>query len=231
MVSPLSFEGFWLGVARMEREGTLPGWATDHQERSRSSRQRVLAAACRLVAADDAFTMESLATQSRLSIGALYARFPSKEAVLALLGLAIMEDGYLHIERATRDGSSATATLRAYLATIISLFRRHRAVIRALRTFRATSPELARIISRANDRIHGLVRERVRPFLPEARYEALEYALFVSSAAAREGVLYDALTAYHLDADDARLETEIHRAVTAYLELPRDAGVEPDPTP
>lgn len=220
-MSPLSFQGLWLGIARMQADGTLPEWAIDYQERSRKSRERVLGAAYGLIAEEGDFTMEGLADRSGLSVGALYARFPSKGAVWSLLGLAVMEDGYLKIEGAIRECTGAQDTLHAYLSTVISLFRRHRSVIRMLRQLRSESPDLAKIVNRANDRIHELLRGRIRPFLREEKHEALEYALFFASAAAREGVLYDALASYRVEEGDLRLETEVHAALSAYLGLDR----------
>jgi len=232
-VTPLSFDGFWRAIARMERDGTLPEWAADHQERSRASRERALASAYELIADEgpEAFTMEATASRAGLSIGALYDRFPSREAVLALLGMAVMEEAAIEIDRAVSQTDSATECLRAYVTTMVRLFRRRRAVIRTIRASRTGNPELARFVSQGNERIHGRIRDRLRTGLPEPLHERLEYALFMSSAAAREGVLYDALASYGADADDERLAVEIHRAATAYLGIMKEHGAVHPPSP
>lgn len=228
-MTSLSFEGFWSAIARMEREGTLPDWAVDHQGRSRASRERTLEAAYRLIADASELTMDAVAELADLSIGALYARFPSKEAVLVLLGLAVLEDGFLYIERALSDQATVTQIMRSYVSRIVAVFRRHRAVILEMLRLRTGSPDMARIIRTTNERIHELVRSRLHPLLPDSLHERLEFALFMASAAAREGVLHDALAVYRTDAGDEDLAGEICRAMEAYLGMEEVIDHTPQP--
>ena len=97
------------------------------------NRERILAAARELVAADgQGVTMEAIARRARVAVGTLYRHFPAKEDLVE----AVVEDSVEHIAAATEATLAAVASGATPGPAVADLFRvvaRRHAVDRALK--------------------------------------------------------------------------------------------------
>jgi AcrR family transcriptional regulator len=228
------FGPLWSRVRQLDEAGDLPEWMTDRQQRARATRERVLSAASRLLERRPfvEVTMQDLAAEADVSVGALYARFPSKDAVLALLGLAVFAHVCDRLVRAldavpVREG--LRGVVEAYVDTLVAALYRFRSVVLALRKHAPGSPEISGLISGGNRAIHQTFLGRARRHVGEIGREhpdaALQWALFMTNAAAREAVLADALSHYTVGRGRRELRRELSHAAWAYLQgRPLDPG-------
>jgi AcrR family transcriptional regulator len=221
------FEPLWAQVEQLSEAGDLPDWMTDRQQRARATRERVLAAAARLLERRPfaEVTMQDLAAEAGVSIGALYARFPSKDALLALLGLAVFADVRGQLARAldrVSDREGLRRVVEVYVDTLVGALHRFRRIVMALRKHAPGSPEIGALMSRGNRAIHETFLERARRYVEDVGHEhpeeALQWALFMTNAAAREAVLADALSHYTVRRGRRDLRRELSHAAWAYLQ-------------
>ncbi|OYN94142.1 TetR family transcriptional regulator [Propionibacteriaceae bacterium ES.041] len=104
------------------------------QQRSRRTRERILAAAARVFAEHGyaAGTTDRIAEQAHLSIGSLYQYFGNKDAIL----LALAQEHLAESERVIDQALDADATLEDWLT----------ALAEAVHTLHARNPRLHRVI-------------------------------------------------------------------------------------
>lgn len=225
-MSALRFEPFWSRMDALQAAGLAPPWLDDRQARSRHTRERILEAASHLIASRGwaAVTMQDLAREARISIGALYARFPSRGAVLALLGSVVFDAAAARFERALDSlpqNASLGRVIGRYVETLLEEFAKHRLLIIEVRRQGEGVPELRRLMHEINRRVHDAFYRRARR-VPRVRGVAriegrLAFALFMINAGAREAVLAGALAQYPVP-HDARLGAELTRMARRYLE-------------
>ena len=221
------FEEFLSRMGEWEEEGLLPEWARDRQARSRATRARILAAAESLVGEHPypGVSLADIARRAGVSVGAVYARFPSKEAILLMLGVAVFDEVCRRFEEALSSLPEAPLSFRdvvaAYVTTLVRELVRHRALITEVRRHAATDPSLRRLADRTNRAIHETFLTRARAFShrirhpdPEAR---LNYALFAVNAAAREAILSGALGTYSVKGGNTELTVELTTLMTRYV--------------
>jgi AcrR family transcriptional regulator len=207
------FAPFWVRVEEMGEAGALPDWLTDRQVRARETRERVLAAAARLIMQRPfaEVSMHEIAGEAGISIGALYARFPSKEAVLALLGVAVFEEARGRFVRAM-EAVPGRAGLRALVGAY---------VLMDLRRHADGAPEIRALMVRTNSAIHEAFLTRARRHWDEIAHRdpeaALQWALFTTNAAAREAILAGALSQYSVERGRAALRRELTQLACSYL--------------
>jgi AcrR family transcriptional regulator len=220
------FAPLWRRVADLEARGVLPDWMIDRQARARATRERVLTATTSLLA-DRPFgqiTMEAIAAEAEVSIGALYARFPSKEAVLGQLGLAVFADVHDRLVRAL-DAVSQEAGLcgvvGAYIDTLVTALYRFRSVVVALRASAGAASTLGSLAREANHAIHEVFLARAAHHTSEIAHgdpsAALQWILFATNAAARESILTDALSHYTVPGGRRALRDRLTQTALAYL--------------
>ncbi|MHC4140453.1 MAG: TetR/AcrR family transcriptional regulator [Planctomycetota bacterium] len=226
MIAARHYKAFWGRVDTLEAAGLIPAWLHDRQSRSRATRERILRAAERRIRAGSfsETSMQDVADDAGASIGAAYARFPSKESVLAMLGLVVFDAACTAFESALAAlpaGARLERIMHAYVHTIVSELSRHRAVVIEVRQHAPRVPELRRLMDHTNQRMHGAFLDRARRCLHEVVTadpdRALRFALFTASAAAREAVLADALRPFDLTPSRDELVTAICRTVMSSL--------------
>jgi AcrR family transcriptional regulator len=208
------------------------------QPRSRATRDRLVRAGLELFAARDfaAVSVAEIAARARVSVGGFYARFRSKDALLDAVTEQVLADAARVLARALAPrrmaGADIATVIGAYVRVMITNFRRHRAAIRMIRRHaRQDSAERRAALRRFNEEVHGRLRALLAERHAEIRHAAPDLAvnlgLFLVSAAAREGVLGDALSVYPVRVSDEQLIAELTRAYVAYLTSPAPAARKP----
>jgi AcrR family transcriptional regulator len=120
------------------------------QRRSQESLERVLDASTKLLAAKgfDAFTIQDVSQHSDVSVGAIYARFGSKESLLRAVHRHAMERiRPEHASVALHDGRPAREAREAIVAaveTVAGIFRGNEPLLRAFMHLGAVDDEIAR---------------------------------------------------------------------------------------
>lgn len=142
----------------------------------------------------DAVTMAEIASRAGVSIGGLYARFPSKEALAVYLaGKRVFEELERQSAGIFDDGdSSAGDVVRRYMATAATLYRRNRALLRAVYVATRTGMDetLRARVKEFNQRLHERLREAVLARCAGARAEAVNLGILSMMATLREVVLF-----------------------------------------
>jgi AcrR family transcriptional regulator len=220
------FEPLWRHVTELGERGALPDWMIDRQARARVTRERVLTATVRLLEHHqfNQITMQAIAAEAEVSIGALYARFPSKDAVLGQLGLAVFEDVRDRLVRALDslpEEAGLDGVVGAYVDTLVTELHRFRSVVLALRGSAGAQAALGPLARKANHAVHQTFLARAQRHASEiARRDpstALQWILFTTNAAAREAILTDALTHYAVPGGRRALRTHLTQSALAYL--------------
>lgn len=207
---------------------TSPLRTPPRQRRSQATSDAIIEAGVALLDDRDFLTVSvaDLAARARVSIGGFYARFKSKDALLHVLAERVTDDCAVELERAVERASARSGKLepviRAYAGVMVSKFREHRRAIgQILRYARSGDSHVAKVIGRFNDRVHGQLRQALLARRAEIAHPdpnmAIEFGMFVVSAAAREGVLGNALQAYPIALDDDGLTDQLVRLYLGYL--------------
>ena len=170
------------------------------QARSVETVERLLDAAEALLeekSFDDTSVAE-IAARARMTIGALYARFPDKDAVLRLLEERMTADFVAVVDEDLRpQASSRRVTLERFILShhrrLISTYARHRAVARALVLRSHTDPMLKRRLDQLNEKnmprlAHVLLKSaKIKHPKPE---RAVAFALLAARSLCREVILF-----------------------------------------
>jgi AcrR family transcriptional regulator len=213
-------------VTELAERDELPEWMIDRQGRARATRERVLTAAARLLERQpfDRITMQTIAAEADISIGALYARFPSKDAVLGQLGLAVFEDvrdGLVRALDSLPEEAGLEGVVRAYVDTLVKALHRFRTVVVALRASAGAQSTLGSLAREANHAIHVAFLTRAQQYvsaIPHADPSAaLQWTLFMTNAAAREALLTDALSHYAIAGGRRALRHHLTQSALSYL--------------
>ncbi len=220
----LDFAALWAELERPDAP-PVPAWLIDHQARSRQTREAILEGAAELIQARSwaDIGLKAVAEAAGVSVGAVYARFPSKEAILTVLGLVVLNAARHRFEAALEamdDDSTLRDLASEYSFVLVEQFLRYRRLIMELRDA-AALPEIRAQLDRTNDAIHSAFLTRGRACVDQIGHSdpevSLRYALFMTNAAAREACLYRALNTYQLDLDPKELAAHLAHALIAYL--------------
>jgi AcrR family transcriptional regulator len=205
----------------------MPDWGLDRQERSRLTRVRILTAARRRLEQGhrlDRISVHDLAHDAGVSVGALYARFPSKHGVLTWLGMA----DRLELERyflLSLDGVPSDVPgpfLARFVASLVTHTARNRSVLRELACV-GPMLEVAPLFARLRLKAFAPVRDRLEALATLAAHPdpraAVEYALFLADAAVSAALLVEwpGPVAGLAPGDEGTLVRELTRTLTAYL--------------
>ncbi len=222
----LHFAEFWDRLSQGEYADLVPEWVDDQQARSRGSRDRIMHVTHQLLEEKEfsEISLKEVAEAAELSVGAVYARFPSKEAILFLLGAAVLDGSFRRFEKAMSEcGPELEGLAQAYVATLAREFIRYRGLIREMRRYASGDLSLSRLLAHTNRSVHQtFLAPAVTLMEPQGAKVAekrLNYALFAVNAAAREAVLAGALSAYAVEGSEPELVEELTRLMTAYLTL------------
>jgi len=203
--------------------------AAPQQQRSRETHDALLQAFRRLLRtkAFAEIAVAEIAGAAGMSVGGFYARFAAKDALLVPLMEDILSEGRGAIDAAL-DAPGVAASLgriiEAYVGVMIQAFREHRLVFQQIR--QAATGETAVALMRLTHEFNVFAHDRFRTLALQHRAsvkhrspaQAIDMALFIGSASAREAVLSENWKSYEIRPDDATLAAEIARAMRRYLE-------------
>ncbi|HEY0023708.1 MAG TPA: TetR/AcrR family transcriptional regulator [Longimicrobium sp.] len=201
------------------------------QARSSEGLERILLAAEEVFAEKEfsAATLAEIASRAGYTVGAFYARFSNKAALLKTLEDRI----YRTVEQVLDARTASLATgqetpgefLRAAVEDSVTVYRRHRGALRALVAQAREDGELRERMRRVNattiERFAGALRAHpgsVRHPDPEA---AVEFALVLIGSTLRQTILFSDTWTVPRRIDDATLARELSRSVITYLGLPQ----------
>jgi AcrR family transcriptional regulator len=201
------------------------------QARSRATLHRFLESALELLGERrfEEASVAEIARRARASVGAFYARFPDKEALLGYLNDQLFEDGrrlwdeFLAPER--WHGRSAAEVVEAVVGRLVERRRANRGLLRALSLYARSRPE-PRFTAHAramNHHVHRKLaelllarREEVGHADPEL---AIAFGLLFVDGATREAILFGEAARLPGKPSDAVLVRELSAAWLAYLGL------------
>lgn len=175
----------------------------------------------------DAIAISDLARRAGISVGGFYARFSSKDALL----LPLIEDTIAEfraklsaaLDEADRADGGLASIASAYVNVMVSEFRRHGPVLQQVaRNARGdVATAVAERVFAFNEFSHGRFRElawaRRVEIKRKPQRSAIEVALFIASAAARDGVVDGNWRSYAIHPSDAVLIRDITATMVAYL--------------
>jgi AcrR family transcriptional regulator len=198
------------------------------QTRSRESLERVLVAGQQLLEEKgwEGFTVQEVSRRAKVSIGSIYARAPSKEAlILAVYDRAVEEIARENAEALTEDGAwEAMGTRELIVEAVREMGRQmlnHELILRRIMN-RAPVDAVIRArgdaqIRRLGERWEELLRRRESEYRHPEPDLAIEVAFrMVFATVARRVALGAQFGAPH-EVSDQRLLDEVGRAVAAYL--------------
>lgn len=193
------------------------------QSRSAETEDRIMTAARALLRGRglDAVTMSDIAARAGVSVGGLYARFPSKEALAVYLAdKGVFEE----LERQAAgifDESDAGAgdVVRRYMATAAALYRRNRPLLRAVyvATRTGTDESLRARVRDFNRRLHERLRDVVLQRCRGAKPAAVNLGILSMMSTLREVVLFGQPVSDLARLSEAELIDELARQFLAYI--------------
>jgi AcrR family transcriptional regulator len=207
------------------------------QGRSAASLERMLAAAedvLRSRSFDQAGVAE-IARRAGVTVGAFYARFTDKEALLQHLE----ERVYAEVSELARTQAAAVSDHALPLATVVhgmlgaslAFYRKHGGTLRALDLRARTDPALRERMEAANRRTLAAFAPAVLGRAGEIRHphpaEAVRFAVLLVGNTLREATLVGTPWLEQARWDDEKLLRELTRAFVAYLGVPYAAEDEP----
>lgn len=201
---------------------------TPLQERSRRTQDRILTAVETLLRTRDFadVSVADIVARAGTSVGAFYARFTSKEALMPLLYERYDRDVTARLDAVAADpqwlGLDLPACARRLVAMIVDLYRSRRGLMRAVGLFArlhpdAIAPALVARRKAMHRRFADLLLAHRREIHHPDPAAATEMALFAVGAACRDKILFAAPHARSLPDDDALLRREMERLLIAYL--------------
>jgi AcrR family transcriptional regulator len=199
------------------------------QARSRATLLRFLESALELLGERrfEEASVAEIARRARSSVGAFYARFTDKEALLGYLNDQLFEEGrrlwdeFLAPER--WQGRPAAEIVEAVVGRLVERRRANRGLLRALTLYARSRPgprftAHARSMNRHVQRkLTGLLLAR-RDEMAHARPEqAIAFGLLLVDGATREAILFGEAARLPGKPSDAVLTRELSAAWLAYL--------------
>ena len=199
------------------------------QARSQATLDRFVEAAVSLLAErrfEDAPVAE-IARRARASVGAFYARFPDKDALLEF-----MNEQMFHAGRANWDaflapdrwrGRGVAEVVQGVVRHLVRKRRAHRGVLRALSLYARSRPapgflQHATALNRhVHRRLRELLLERKQEIGNPDAARAIGFGLLMVDSAMRDAILFDEVAELPRKPTDALLARELSAAWLAYL--------------
>jgi len=206
----------------------ISGAKPAQQQRSRDAAANIAGAARRLLVKRQFsdLTVAEIAKEAGTSVGGFYARFEDKTAILEAIDDAVLAEVRVAFDMAMdQHGESASVSeiVGSYVRVMVEQFAAHRTEINQIRRHAASSKAAgyrARM-KEFNEHVHGRLRGELRARMDEIEHGdpefAMNFALFVVSAAAREAVLANSLSAYPIEVSPGRLIDELSSVFLAQL--------------
>ena len=198
------------------------------QQRSRDTLARLVSATERLLeeSSFEDLTVADIARRGRSSVGAFYARFPDKDALLDYLDESHAEELIDRVTEYCENDRWKAAPIEALVTEVIRFlimyFKDHRGVLRAL-SVRARlhhGSRFAEPARRVNNRVPELIRlvlARRREIAHRSPDLAAYLGFVMVFSTLRERVLFAETYPTHLPISDSLLADELAQAYLAYL--------------
>jgi len=197
------------------------------QVRSQETLDRILAAASSLVAAKgfEDTPVSEIVARAGSSVGAFYARFPDKHALLHALSHRFVEEGMATADAALDprrwEGLSVSEIIASVLRFLVSIYREQGGLIRAFVIRNHTDPEFRerqdRLSTYVNDRVSRLLLERIEEIHAPHPERAIRFGLTLVFSALENVMLFDELRPNWLTLSDDEFAAELTRVYLAYL--------------
>jgi len=194
-----------------------------HQDRSLRTQERILAAMETLLAREDAgeITMERLAEQAHVSVGAIYKRFRGKESLLPLVLERVHDQQYARLQTFLARPEWAQVGLADRILALLQVFaesqEQRRRLIRTLLVGYWQSTDPAPMEARSAELL-GAVHAWLSECCDEIRHPeprlALSLGLFTTLQTLQSAVLFDRIPPA---VGTARFVEELARMFTGYL--------------
>jgi AcrR family transcriptional regulator len=220
-------------MGKEERRVDVPlGWARRPlQARSQKTLEKLLdgAEALLLEGGLEAVTVPSVVRRAGSSVGAFYARFPDKKALLETLHERACQETVATAEQllepALWGGSSLEEILRATVAFSVRIFGSRRTVMGAFQEALAGDPAYARRRAQNGVALTALVLRLLTPHQARLRHPrpelAVAMALRVVTATLEQRNALEASGVVEVQIDDETLTDELVRLVRGYLGVAR----------
>lgn len=197
---------------------------TARQSRSIDTEDRIVAAARELLRGSSMadVKMSDIAARAGVSIGGLYARFPSKEALAVYLAdKRVFEE----LEKQTagivdESDASAADVVRRYMATAASVYRRNRSLLRAVyvATRTGTDEALRTRVRDFNRGLHERLRTAILSRCRGASPTAVNLGILSMMATLREVVLFGQPVSDLARLSEGELVEELSRQFLSYVD-------------
>ncbi|HKB71051.1 MAG TPA: helix-turn-helix domain-containing protein [Thermoanaerobaculia bacterium] len=208
--------------------GSLRGLRLPRQARSRATLDRLMTAAAELLAERrfEEATVAELVKRAGSSVGAFYARFGNKEALLRELDERLFEAGrtswrdFLADERWERAG--AGEILDAFVGRLVAKRRERRGLLRALVLHARANPgsDFAKRSVRLNRRLVGRITEMLLARRGDMGHprpeEAVPFALQIADSVTRDAIVFEE-GALAPKRSDRALEADLTRVIRLHL--------------
>ena len=201
------------------------------QARSSEGLERILEAAEQVLTEKEysAATLAEIASRAGYTVGAIYARFSDKAALLKTLEERIYRtvDAVLDARTAnlTTGQESPGEFLRTAIEDTVTVYRRHRGTLRALAVQAREDDQLRERMRRVNATTVERFTQALRShpgLIAHPRPElAAEFALVLIGSTLRQTIVFSDTWAAPSALDDATLVRELSRSIIAYLGLPQ----------
>lgn len=209
----------------------LPGQLEHRQERSRRTASAIVRVTRELIRDRpfDDLSVSEIASRAGTSIGGFYARFKNKDALLEVIGVAVMLEAGTAVDELVEQlrGQCAAAVVRSWAHTLVRVFRLHRVEIRQVIRHWPGGPPAGGLLKLESEslrnRARGSIREELLARADEIGHAdpetAVSVALMMGTVSLREAVIGDALAGYGAALKDTELASEISLCIIRYLGL------------
>lgn len=197
---------------------------TARQSRSIETEDRIVAAARELLRGQglESVKMSDIAAKAGVSIGGLYARFPSKEALTVYLADKRVFDELARQSAGIVDqsGSSVGDVVSRYMATAAALYRRNRSLLRAVyvATRTGTDEGLRARVRDFNRGLHERLRTAILERCPGADATAVNLGILSMMSTLREVVLFGQPVSDLARMPEEELVAELTKQFLAYVD-------------
>jgi AcrR family transcriptional regulator len=211
-----------------------PAVRPPQQARSRATLYRFLEAAVALLGErrfEDA-TVAEIARRAGSSVGAFYARFTDKDALVGYLNQQLFDSGraswdaFLDAER--WRGRSVAEIVRAVVGRVVGKRREHRGLLRALALYARSQPapgfleHATALHRRVHARLRALLLARRKAIGHPDPGRAIAVGLMLVDSATRDAILFQEVGGLPRRMSDAALARELTAAWLAYLGVRRE---------
>jgi AcrR family transcriptional regulator len=197
------------------------------QARSQETLDRILAAAEALVAEKgfEDTPVSEIVRRAGSSVGAFYARFDDKDALLHALAVRFVDQAMATADAAldpTRwQGAQASEILHAVVRFLVSIYREQSGIIRAFVMRNRTDPEFRARQDRLSLYVSTRVSELLLARASEIRHpdpeRAVRFGLMLVFSALEDVMLFGEMRSSTLTLSDDEFACELARAYLAYL--------------